>query len=220
HGATAVLAYRDMGIMPQAMVNYLVRLGWAHGDQELFTMEELKQHFSLEGINAANPRFDEKKLLWVSANHIRCTPPEQLAKLCKPFLAQANLLRGISDEYLMAVVKLLQTRIETLADLVKYGQYFFTEEYPMNPQAQEMIERNRAMLAAATEALYRLSVFTPEHTEQTLRGLAQQMGLGAGKVLQPLRAALTGTLESPTMFEMLSVMGRERVLRRLARVVG
>ncbi len=212
----SVTAYRDRGYLPEAMVNYLVRLGWGHGDQEIFSTGELTRIFSLENVGKSPSRFDPEKLLHLNAHYIRAADPQRLAGLLVSFLAE----RGISAEaspWLAKAVRTFQERSKTLAEMAEASEYYFRVKEP-DPKAAAkfLIPETAPVLEAVTEGLRAAPEFTPESMERVLAAVAEKSGVKLGKVAQPLRVALTGGTVSPGIFEVMDVLGRDEVLRRLA----
>ena len=219
-GNTSVEWYRSQGILPQALLNYLGMMGFSMPDgRELFSLEEMIAEFSWERVSLGGPVFDYEKLKWLNGKYIRevLSLPE-LSALVRPWLAA----RGFepSEEYLQQVTELMRTRFETLAEFVEKTPYFFTEDYPTGEKAAATLSEGQEILRAVLPKLAELAEFSHAATEPVIRGLAESLGLKPAKVMQPLRAALTGTLESPGMFELLEVLGKERVLSRLERAMA
>jgi glutamyl-tRNA synthetase len=219
-GNTSVEWYRSQGILPQALLNYLGMMGFSMPDgRELFSLEEMIAEFSWERVSLGGPVFDYQKLKWLNGKYIReVLDLPELSALVRPWLAA----RGFDpeEEYLRQVLELMRTRFETLAEFVEKTPYFFTEDYPTGEKAAATLSEGQEILRAVLPKLAGLSEFSHAATEPVIRGLAESLGLKPAKVMQPLRAALTGTLESPGMFELLEVLGKERVLSRLERAMA
>ncbi len=221
HGAVSVLAYRDAGYSPDALLNYLVRLGWSHGDQELFSRDEITALFSLEAINRKGAAFDTAKLDWLNAHYLKTMPIELLADQFRESAATAGLaLEG--GPAVDAVVGLLVERVTTVNELVDQSRYFFTEfdafdetaaKKQLRPVAQPVLESVRA-------ALTELADWQSEAIQAALAGAAESLGVGFGKVGQPLRVAVTGGSASPSMDQTLWLIGRERTLARIDRAIA
>ena len=219
HGATSVTAYRDMGYLPEAMVNYLVRLGWSHGDQEIFSLTELLEHFSLEHLGSAACVFDQSKLLWLNNHYIKSEPVERVVSLLAVHLAERGFV-ATDEAYLRRIVPLLRPRAGTLAEMADMAEFFVVEDQalPMDtaaaqkfltPEIREHFGRLRNHLAAAPN-------FGQEALEALFKGYLDDQGVAFKALAQPLRVALTGKTKSPGLFEIMEVLGQERVLRRLA----
>ncbi len=211
----SVTAYRDRGYLPEALVNYLVRLGWGHGDQEIFSVEELTKVFSLESVGKSPSRFDPEKLLHLNAHYIKTGDPKRLAALLIPFLAR----RGIETEpspWLEKAVRTFQERSRTLAEMAESSEYYFRPKDPDPKAAEKFLTPEMAsVLEEIARELADLPDFTPAAMEKVLHRAAEKAGAKLGKVAQPLRVALTGGTVSPGIFEVMDVLGREEVIRRL-----
>jgi len=213
----SVMAYRDRGFLPEAMVNYLVRLGWGHGDQEIFSVEELTRIFSLESVGKSPSRFDPEKLLHLNAHYIKTGNPERLAALLVPFLGK----RGFDVEpspWLVKAVRTFQERSRTLEEMAESSEFYFRCKDP-DPKAAEKFFTPE--MAPVFEEIARefadLPDFTPAAMEPVLHRVAEKTGSKLGKVAQPMRVALTGGTVSPGIFEVMDVLGRDEVIRRLSR---
>ena len=213
----SVMAYRDRGFLPEAMVNYLVRLGWGHGDQEIFSVEELTRIFSLESVGKSPSRFDPEKLLHLNAHYIKTGDPERLAALLVPFLVK----RGIDVEpspWLVKAVRTFMERSRTLEEMAESSVFYFHCK-DLDPKAAERFFTPE--MAPVFDEIARefadLPDFTPAAMEPVLHRVAEKTGSKLGKVAQPMRVALTGGTVSPGIFEVMDVLGRDEVIRRLSR---
>lgn len=225
HGATALEEYRQQGILSWAMVNFLALLGWSSGtDQEIFETAELIQRFSIEGIHRKSAIFDVEKLAWLSGQHFSMAPAERLEPLLLERLTAAGLVNADAwaqerDRHL-ALIDLLKVRARTVEDLVAYGRPFLVEDIAYEDAAVQKHWKRpdevRARLAALNTRLGAVDSWDEETLETALRELADELGVGAGKLIHPLRVALTGTAVSPGIFEVLVAMGPELARRRLA----
>ncbi len=222
HGAVGLEAYRDMGYLPEAMRNYLLRLGWGHGDTEIISTEEAINVFALEDIGRSPSRMDFAKLASVNAHYMRsCTDDDLMARLL-PFLEQA--LGEKPDEVGLQRVKNglhdLKERAETLIELAHAG-LFYVRKRPLLPDddADKVLDSSaRQLLGHMHGVLSSLADFTSAGIEQTLKGFAAEKGLKLGKVAMPLRAALTGSTNSPSIFHVAEILGKNEVLGRLGDV--
>ncbi|WP_045222551.1 glutamate--tRNA ligase [Desulfonatronum thioautotrophicum] len=223
HGATSVTAYRDMGYLPEAMVNYLVRLGWSHGDQEVFQLDELLQVFSLDHLGTAASVFDQGKLLWLNNHYIKNEPIERIASLLDVHLTERGW-GGADENYLQSIVPLLQPRAGTMVEMAEMAEFFVVEDesVPMDPamvdkfltpEVREHFGRLRPWLAE-------MPVFDQQSLETMFKEYLGEQGVAFKVLAQPLRVALTGKTKSPGLYEIMEVLGKDRVLRRLARVSG
>jgi len=225
HGATSVLEYKKAGMLPEAMVNYLALLGWSPGgDREVMTLEELIESFSLEGISRKSAVFDPQKLEWMNSEHLKHYPSDRLCDYVVPFLKDYGLIddRYVEEnrDYLIQVLDLFKGRMKTLRDLGRYGRYFFQDPAVLDKAALEKYweEETSQRLAVLVERLKLLESFDVESIESAVRGLAAEMGIPAAKLIHPVRIALTGFSVSPGLFELMAVLGKEVVIRRLERV--
>ena len=225
HGALGVDAYRAMGYLPVALRNYLVRLGWSHGDQEIFSTEEMIAAFDLPQIGRSPARFDFAKLESLDGHYIRqSTDSELLAAIeaLLPHIANGaavatTLTPEVCTQWLQAMPS-LKERAKTLLDLID-GAYFLLADRPigLDDKATALLTPDaRALLAEITALLTGVEPWTPDATEPAVRGFAEAKGLKLGAVAQPLRAALTGRTTSPGIFEVLALLGKPESLARIA----
>lgn len=221
HGATSVLAYRDMGYLPEALVNYLVRLGWSHGDQEIFTMEELIEYFDLGAVGRSAAVFNPDKLLWLNQHYMKQYDVDRLVDAALPFWRE----RGISVEdrdFLRNVVKDLKGRSRTVVELVEKSLFYFNDDFDYDPYIRSEFLTDEVIphLEAIAEHLPLLEDYSKEGIERFLRQLAGERGVKLKTIAQPLRVALTGSTVSPGIDEVMLTLGRERVIKRLKRAVS
>ncbi len=216
HGATSVIEYQDMGMLPEAVVNYLARLGWACGDQEIFTRDELIAKFDLDAVGKSPSIFDMEKLTWVNSEHLAKYSNEELVTLTEPFIEKLGL--RIQDRaYATAVVAIERERGKTLKELAEVSAFFFRDEIHIDPPAaarwlkKEHIER----LQLLRDRFAALDQFTTESLTAIFEDMIQETGLKLLKFAQPARVALTGTTASPGIFEVMTILGKDRVLKRL-----
>jgi len=221
HGATAVLAYRDEGYLPAALNNYLVRLGWSAGDQEIFTPAELIAKFSLDHVGASAGVFNPEKLTWVNAQHLKATPPETLAALLEPFIAARGWTAPGDAAWLARMAATLRERATTLVELLDQAAYYFVDEVTIDPAAaaKHLAKTNRDALGDLREALAAAPQWSVAAIEAAFQGVLARHGLALGKLAQPVRIALTGGTVSPGIYELAEVVGRERTLARLDRAL-
>ncbi|HWX89672.1 MAG TPA: glutamate--tRNA ligase [Rhizomicrobium sp.] len=217
HGALSVEAYRDMGYLPETMRNYLLRLGWSHGDDEIISTEQAIQWFNFESIGKSAARMDYKKLDNLNGHYIRETPDAALVAEVTAFLArEPRILSMTARSRLEAAMPVLKERAKTLVELIQGAEFLFTDgPRTLDEAAVKLLtSEGRAALAAALPALEATN-WTGAELEAAARAFADQKGLKLGQVAQPLRAALTGKASSPPLFEMLALLGREESLIRL-----
>ena len=229
HGALGVEAYRAMGYLPEAMRNYLARLGWSHGDDEIFSTEQLVEWFNLDSIGKSAARFDFAKLENLNGHYIRHTPDDRLLMQFIDFLPHAEggpEMKAKIDEAMMAkllrAMPGLKERAKTLVELMKGAQFLFAARpLAMDDKAQQIIRDGGAeVLAGVLPVLRNVETWRAHDIETAVKAHAEAQGLKLGKVAQPLRAALTGTSTSPGIFDVLEVLGREESLARLADHAG
>jgi len=213
HGAMGVDAYRDeLGILPEALFNYLLRLGWGHGDQEEFTRQEAIDAFTLEGVGKSPSRFDMKKLLSMNGDYIRAADDTRLAEL-----VAARIGPAADRALLVEAMPVLKTRARDLDELADGAAFLFkTLPLALTEQATALLDGDgRAMLARISARLQTEQDWTTAALEANLKTYAEELGLGLGKLAQPLRAALTGQTTSPGIFDVLALLGREESLARI-----
>ncbi len=224
HGATAVGEYESQGLLPEAMVNFLALLGWSPGDdRELMTVEELVQRFSVERVLKKSSIFDLKKLDWLSGQHFNASTAEALEPGLTERLEAAGLAtRGELEErreWYLSLIDLLKTRARRIPDLVDLARPFLVDELEFDPKAvaKHWMKAPSEVLGRLTALRSRLeaSTWEPEALEVVIRGYAEEISVGAGKVIHPLRVAVTGREASPGIFEVLAFLGRAKVLARL-----
>jgi glutamyl-tRNA synthetase len=220
HGSTSVGSYRDDGYLPQGLVNYLARLGWSHGDQEIFTLAELVEKFSLEQVGQSAGVFNPEKLEWVNFEHIKRLTPAELAAAAKPYIAAKGYEIPGDDAWLAAMAKTLQERAKTLVELVDFGRFYLTDDIAIDPAAAKHLSA-AAMepLRAVRQGLAALGTWNEAAIEAVFKSVMERFSLGLGKIAQPVRVALTGGTVSPGIYEVIAVLGRERTLARLDRVL-
>jgi len=212
HGALGVHDYRDMGILPEAMLNYLLRLGWGHGDREEFTKEEAIEVFDLSGVGKSPSRFDMKKLLNLNGHYIRLADDARLAALV------AERIGPEADVALLTeAMPALKTRAKDLNELAAGAAFLFRQRPLTLDEAAEKLltDDARALLATIRDRLSAERDWTSEALERNLKALAEDLELGLGKLAQPLRAALTGQTTSPGIFDVLVLLGRDESLARI-----
>ncbi|NQT30624.1 MAG: glutamate--tRNA ligase [Candidatus Saganbacteria bacterium] len=220
HGATSVIDYSGIGYLPEAMLNYIARLGWASGDQEVFSREELIQKFSLKGVSKNAAIFGTDKLNWLNGKYIRKILPERLIDLCEPLLIEAY---GNHDvEYIKKVVLAFHDRLVLIPEIVPLSKFFFVDDLSYDPTAMEKYfknENSKKILKELKDKLGKLEPFTKANIEAVFKGLAKEQGRKLGEIIHPCRLALTGTLQSPPMYDVVEILGKDRVLQRLGKTL-
>lgn len=223
HGALGVEAYRSMGYLPVALRNYLVRLGWSHGDQEIFSTDEMIQAFDLKNIGRSPARFDFAKLENLNGHYMRLAKDEDLAQALEAILPEIGSERGLGPtfspelrEKLLAAMPGLKERAKTLVELLDSAYYLYAQR-PLNldDKAAALLADGRARLAGIVEKLQAVDEWNARTVEAVVREHADAIGAKLGQVAQPLRAALTGRATSPGLFDVMAVLGRDETLSRL-----
>ncbi len=221
HGAPSVLDYRAMGYLPEAVVNFLARLGWSHGDQEIFSQEELIRHFSLDHVGKAASIFDTDKLSWLNGHYLRETPPPELVPLLKEFLEKLDI-QATDPGHLARVAQTLQPRSHTLADMAEQARFYFQDPRPYEEKGAQkfLTAKIKPVLETMTARLLALSEWTEEAVNHCFKEMVQEAGLKMKEIAQAVRLALTGRTASPGLFEIMEILGREEVQRRLQAAIG
>lgn len=224
HGATAVFEFRDRGVLPEALVNYLARLGWSHGDQEIFTTEELIENFSLEAVHPSAAIFDEEKLFWVNQHYIKTGDPKRLGELLRPFLVKLNIMseaeaQAVPMDALARLVMLFRERAKTLIELAEPARYMLTDNFPYDSEAVQkfLTPEKIVLLRGLAEALASVKSFMAAELERAARAYLESQGKALKDIAQACRVALTGRTAGAGLFETMELIGRERVLARLRR---
>ena len=225
HGATSVMAYYEMGYLPDALINYLVRLGWSYGDQEVFTRDELVRFFSFDNVGKAAAVFNPEKLLWLNGQYIMHTPSEKLADLVMPFLRKEGVLgegQAVDNEWLAKAIGTQRERSKTFLDLAHALRYYISEDVEYNEKAKTkfLTEKSLPYLKELKEGLVNLSDFSAPGLEKIFHEIIEKHGIKLGLLAQPVRVALTGGTESPGIFELIEIVGKEKTIRRLEKAIA
>jgi glutamyl/glutaminyl-tRNA synthetase len=225
HGATSVSEYQRQGYLPEAMVNFLAMLGWATGgDRELMSVPELVESFSLEGISGGNAVFDSAKLDWMNGQYLAKLPVEELAHRVAPLLAEAGIaLPTPPDAWCHRLLELLRPRAKRLTEFAELARPFLVDTVEYEAEAIEKHLTDPALaghLGSLDEALRATVPFDETHVETAVRGTAAACGIKAGALIHGLRVAMTGRTSSPGIFEVLVLLGPDRVHERLQRLVN
>jgi len=224
HGATSVMAYKEMGYLADALVNYLVRLGWSYGDQEVFTREELIKYFSFENVGKSSAVFNPEKLLWLNSQYIIKSNPDELAEIVIPFLENAGTIQKgqvIDRQWLSKAIKTLQERAKTLIELATSLKYYIVEdvEYNEKAKAKFLNEKSLPYLEELKNAIESSDDFSPHGLEAIFKAIVEKHEIKLGALAQPVRVAITGGTESPGIFEVLEIIGKDKTLKRLERAI-
>jgi glutamyl-tRNA synthetase len=220
HGAVSVMQYRDDGFLPQALLNYLVRLGWSHGDQEVFSMDELKSIFDLDDVNRAPSTFNTEKLLWINHHYIQNLPAEEVANHLMWHMEQRQLCLD-SGPSLPQVVELLKERARTLCEMAGQAEFLFLEfdAYDEKSASKHLKAAAELPLKTLREALAKLDDWSADAIQATFQEVVDQLEIGFGKLGQPLRVAATGRGAAPGNDAVLALLGQSRSLQRIDRAL-
>lgn len=225
HGAVGVMEYYDRGFLPEAVINYLVRLGWSHGDQEIFSFAEMVEFFDLKNVNKSASAFNTSKLLWLNQHYMIEKNPAELAQLLKPFLAKIGVQTEDTPEFDNFLTKAVQAHVkrsETLVELAEMIKYLFVEEIEMDEaaKAKQITEASKPVLQELARLLSELSDWQPEVLDAAVKQVTVNLEVGMGKVGMPLRTAIVGRTNSPNLDETLYLVGKERTLERLEKAIA
>ena len=213
--AVSVVDYDRQGILPAALLNYLARLGWAHGDDEFFSMAQFVAWFDLKDVSPSASRFDHKKLLWINAEHIKITPNEQLAALIKPRLAVRNI-HETAKPALADVVALVKERVQDLNQLADECVYFYEKSVPAEADlAKHWDDEAAARMLRFADKLEGLADWNAEAIHDLFQPFCEAEGIKMGKLGMPLRLAVAGTAKTPSVDAVLALIGKEEVLKRI-----
>jgi len=220
HGATSTLAYRDMGYLPDALINYLVRLGWSLGDQEIFRREEMIRNFSINSVTLSAAVFNPEKLIWINEQYIQTTPPIELAKHLAPILVKEGILpenHGLSADEIAKPIPLLNQRAKTLVEMAGKARFYFKKEVEFDEAARKKFlnHESQPLLTQLAAQIETLDELTSENLETSFKEIVEAAGVKLGKLAQPVRVALTGKTESPGIYDTILLLGKETTLARL-----
>lgn len=224
HGATSVLSYKEMGYLPEALVNYLVRLGWAHGDQEIFSKEELIEYFSTQNIGKSAAVFNPEKLLWLNCHYIINGESRRLAEIVLPFLIKKGIIsetHHIDIEWLSKAVHPLKERSKTIDELSNSLRYFIADSIEIEQKAADKFLKPQSIkyLSEVRDSLIELKNITTPEIEKIFTSIAEQHNVKLGAIAQPVRVALTGSTVSPGIYEVIEILGREKAVKRLSEAI-
>ena len=221
HGATSVMAYREMGYFPEAVVNYLVRLAWSYGDQEIFSRQELIEKFTLENVGRSAGVFNPEKFLWVNFQYLKSRPLAQLAEEIIPYIEAKGYPVPSDKQWLEKMLATLRERAKTLAELVDAAHYYLSDDIVLDRKAagKFLTKDTVAPIQTLNEKLAALSDFSEPAIEDAFSATLSQHQLPMGKLAQPVRVALTGGTVSPGIHEVIAVLGKERTIRRLEKAL-
>ncbi|MFZ3072882.1 MAG: glutamate--tRNA ligase [Thermodesulfobacteriota bacterium] len=221
HGATSVIAYRDMGYLPHALINYLARLGWSHGDQEIFSMQELVEKFSFENAGKSSGVFNPEKLLWLNQHYIKESSSPALAPLLLPFLKELGI-EAEGDARLPLIITTIKERSKTLKEMAEHSLFYFKDDFQYDQKAVEKFftSENAEALSLLSKRLSTLEEFTAKTVQTEFEAVLTEKAMKLGNLAQPVRIALTGGTISPGIFETIEALGKERTIARLEKAAG
>lgn len=220
HGAVGVMQYREEGFLPEALLNYLVRLGWSHGDQEIFSIAEMISLFDIKDINRAPAAMNPEKLLWLNQHYIKTSPPEHVAKELAWHMQQLGIDIAAGPP-LPEMVKALAERAKTLREMAEKSRSFYLQEavYNSDAVATHLTAEVKPALAAILAELKNVKDWNKESIHAVIAATAEKLQLKLGKIAQPLRVAVTGDTVSPSIDITLQLLGRERVIQRMEKIL-
>ena len=221
HGAISVMEYRNQGILPEALLNYLVRLGWSHGDDELFTLDEMVELFDIGDVNRAASAFNTEKLLWINQHYIKQDDPARIARLLSPLMGELGIDPAEGPD-LVEVARQQQERAKTLVEMAEISAFFYRDFDEFEQKAAKKHLKAAALepLQQVRERLVTLDEWDGEKLHQLVIDVAESLGLNMGKVAQPLRVAVAGRAASPGIDVTLQLVGREACLRRIDKALA
>jgi glutamyl-tRNA synthetase len=220
HGATALLEYKEEGFLPEALMNYLARLGWAHGDDEIFSREELFEKFDLPNVGRSPAIFDMDKLLWLNDHYMKSLPIEVIAERLAPFIT-AQDQPAPEPEKLIRIIRNLLGRAKTLKEMAKMGRFFFGEEieYETSARAKFLSEATRPILVRFLNEFRQLPSLDEANLRTMIDTIARDYGKKLIDIVQPIRVALSGKTVSPGIFEVIEILGKEIVEKRIEQAI-
>ena len=221
HGAVSVSAYEDEGYLPEALLNYLVRLGWAHGDQEIFSKQEMITLFALEQVNKSAAAFDIDKLQWLNQQYIKQTPNEKLSSWVELAFSKKNI-KPSSFEQLSKVVELQKDRVKTLSEMAHVSEYFFAdfESYDEKSANKHFKQTSLPILQSIREKLAQVQDWNAQNIQQCIHDYSEESELKLGKIAPPIRVAVCGSANSPSIDITLELIGKEPVLTRIDNAIS
>jgi len=221
HGATSLLEYRNDGFLPEALMNYLARLGWAHGDQEVFSREDLIEKFDLGKVGKSPSIFDMDKLLWLNGHYLKTMPEGDIAARLEPFIENRGI-KVTDKNKLIPVVINLRDRAKTLREMAEMAAFFFTDDFPYDENAKNkfLTVSTKPILERFLNEFTSVSSFDENEQRKLFETMAQDGGKKLVEVIQPVRVALCGRTVSPGIFEVVSILGRDSVVKRIKKAIA
>ena len=215
------MQYRDDGYLPQALLNYLVRLGWSHGDQEIFTVDEMKEYFTLDAISKSASAFNTDKLLWLNHHYINTLPAEEVATYLAWHIEQQNIDTSTGPQ-LVDLIKLLGERCKTLKEMAESCHYFYQdfEEFDADAAKKHLRPVARQPLEVVKDKLAAITDWNAENVHKAIEATAEQLEVGMGKVGMPLRVAVTGAGQSPGLDVTVHAIGQARSIARIDKALS
>lgn len=219
HGAVSVMQFRDDGYLPESLLNYLVRLGWSHGDQEIFSREEMIHLFDVNHVNNSPAAFNFEKLDWLNQHYLKINNPSEIVPLFKTQLAAINVVTN-DDEKLSAIIALQVERVKTLKEMAEKSRYFFSDEIEFDAASvqKHLTPESKVLLLVVKNHFEKMTEWTKESLHQAITQIATEQNVKMGQLAQPLRVAVTGSTISPSIDSTLQWIGKARVLARLERI--
>ena len=219
HGATSIFAYRDAGYFPEALLNYLARLGWSHGDQEIFSKKELVEYFGFEACGKSAGIFNAEKLLWLNFHYMKERPLPQLAREVRPFIERAGYTQIPGDEaWLEKMIATLRERAKTMVELVDFAKFYLSDTITIDPKAAAKFFKPEiaAPLSALAQEMESIDAeFNQATVQAAFERVLERFTMKLGQLAQPVRVALTGGTVSPGIYEVIAVLGKARTVARL-----
>jgi glutamyl-tRNA synthetase len=221
HGAISVMEYRNQGILPEALLNYLVRLGWSHGDEELFALDQMIELFDIKDVNRAASAFNTEKLLWINQHYIKQDDPARIARLLSPHMGNLGIDPAEGPD-LVEVVRQQQERAKTLVEMAEISAFFYRDfdEFDQKAARKHLKAAAQEPLQQVRDRLASLDEWDGEKLHQVVVDVAESLSLNMGKVAQPLRVAIVGRAASPGIDVTLQLVGREACLRRIDKALA
>jgi glutamyl-tRNA synthetase len=222
HGAVSLLEYKNDGFLSEALLNYLSRLGWAHGDQEVFSREELIENFTLEHVGKSPAIFDMDKLLWLNGHYLKTLPEQTVAERLIPFLEEIGIRMDQNEkDILISVVKNLKERAKTLKEMASMARFFFTDDFEYDEKAREkfLTVDTMPILDSFLHGLKNIDFLDENEQKKLIEGMVKTFSKKVVEIIQPIRVALSGKTVSPGIFEVIAILGKESVEQRIERAI-
>ncbi len=227
HGATSVEEFRESGYLPEALINYMVLLGWSPGEEEIISLEEMPLLFSLERVNKTAAVYDTVKLTWMNGHYLRELSLDRAAEAALPFFNAAGLLKPPLGEdelhYFRNIVDTVRDRVKTLAELADASTYFYRDDYTYDPKGVEKHFRREGsadLLHRAAALLQHIEPFNAETVETAYRALSKELDISTGRLIHPTRLAVSGRTMGPGLFDIIALLGREETISRLKKAAA